>query len=225
MLGSADPHRFRKTVAGACMIVAPALGLIGFIVTPGYDSATGKQLLTVAANRDQWFVSELLILLSLVVLVPAVLGLMHMLREREVAFGHAGGALALIGTMSAIGSTAIGMVMWQMSATPANVALINRVEDATGTSVLFYLAVFCLTLGTVALCAGLYRAHAAHPMAILGVAVGSVMAAIGFATSVEWPLVVGYAALLLGLGAIGQMVLNETVEDWEHTPSLAAGAH
>src|SRR4051794_13373708 len=225
MLGSADPHRFRKTVAGACMLVAPALGLIGFIVTPGYDSATHKQLLTVAANRDQWFVSELLILLSLVVLVPAVLGLMHMLREREVAFGHAGGALALLGTMAAIGSTAIGMVMWQMSATAGNVALIDRVQDATGTFVLFSLAVFGLPVGLLALCAGLYRARAAHPMALAAVAIGSVVAAVGFAVSVEWPLIAGYAALLLGLGSIGQMVLNETVEDWEHTPSMAAGAH
>src|SRR4051812_15748519 len=181
MLGSADPHRFRKTVAGTCMLVAPALGLIGFIVTPGYDSATGKQLLTVAANRDQWFVSELLILLSLVVLVPAILGLMHMLREREVAFGHAGGALALIGTMAAIGSTAIGFVMWQMTATVGNAALIERVQDATGTYVLFYLAVFGLTLGMLALCMGLYRAHAAHPVAIGAVALGSVMAVVGFA--------------------------------------------
>ena len=81
------------------------------------------------------------------------------------------------------------------------------------------------SISLLALCAGLYRAHAAHPMAILGIAVGSVMAAIGFAASVEWPLIAGYAALLLGLGAIGQMVLNETVEDWEHTPSLAAGVH
>jgi hypothetical protein len=225
MLGSADPHRFRKTVAGACMLLSPALGLIGFIVSPGYDSATGRQLLTVAANRDQWFVSELLILLSLVAFVPAVLGLMHMLREREVGFGHAGGALGLVGIMAAVGSVAIGMVMWQMAATPANVALINRVEDATGTFVLFYLAVFGLTLGTLALCAGLWRAGAANRMAVAAVAIGSVMAAVGFAASIEWPLVVGYAALLLGLGAIGQMVLNETVEDWEHTPSIAAGAH
>ena len=29
MLGSNDPHRFRKTVAGACMVVPPALGLVG----------------------------------------------------------------------------------------------------------------------------------------------------------------------------------------------------
>src|SRR3954447_22591019 len=159
MLGSADPHRFRKTVAGACMLVSPALGLVGFIVSPGYHSGAGAQLATVAAHRDQWFISELLILLSLVTLVPALLGLMHMLREREVAFGHLGGALALIGTMAAMGSTAIGMVMWQMTATAAMADLVNRVQDTTGTAVLFYGAVFCLTAGMLVLCLGLWRAH------------------------------------------------------------------
>jgi hypothetical protein len=225
MLGSADPHRFRKTVAGACMLVAPALGLVGFIVSPGYHSGAGSQLATIAAHRDQWFISELLICLSLVTLVPAVLGLMHMLREREVAMGHLGGALALIGTMAAMGSTAIAMVMWQMTATPAMADLVNRVQDTTGTFVLFFLGVFCLTAGMLALCAGLWRAHAAHPVAIGLVAVGSAAAVIGFAANEQWVLIASYGALLLGLGAIGQMVLNETVEDWEHTPTLAAGAH
>ncbi len=224
MLGSTDPHRFRKTVAGACMLVSPALGLVGFILSPGYHSGAGAQLATIAGNRDQWFVSELLIMLSLVTLVPAVLGLMHMLREREVAYGHLGGALGLIGTMAAVGTTAIAMVMWQMTATPAMADLVNRVQDTTGTRVLFYFGVFCLTAGTVVLCLGLWRAEAVHRAATGLVAVGSIVAAVGFAASTMWLLIAGYAALLLGLGAIGQMVLNETVEDWEHTPRLAAGA-
>jgi uncharacterized membrane protein len=225
MLGSNDPHRFRKTVAGACMVLSPALGLVGFIVAPGYHSGAGSQLATVAAHRDQWFISELLILLSLVAFVPAVLGLMHMLREREVASGHLGGALGLVGIMAAVGSTAIGMVMWQMTATPAMAALVNRVQDTTGTFVLFFLGVFCLTAGMVVLCAGLWRAHATHPIATGLVALGSVVAAVGFAANEQWLLIASYAMLLAGLGAIGQMVLNETVEDWEHTPSVAAGAH
>jgi hypothetical protein len=224
MMGSTDPHRFRKTVAGVCMLVAPALGLIGFIVSPGYDADARDQLLTVAANRDQWFVSELLILLSLVALVPAILGLMHMLREREVAFGHLGGALALVGSLAAVGSTAMGFVVWQMTATPQMVALLNRVQDTTGTFVLFTLGVFCLTAGVVVLSLGLMRARAVHPASAGLLAVGAVVAVIGFAASAAWLLIAGYAAMLLGLGTIGQMVLNETVEDWEHTPTLAARA-
>jgi hypothetical protein len=221
MMGSTDPHRFRKTVAGACMLVAPALGLVGFIVSPGIHSGAGAQLATVAAHRDQWFLSELLILLSLVALVPAVLGLMHMLREREVAYGHLGGALALIGTMAAIGATAFDFVMWRMPNTAAMASVVHSFEHTTGTFVLFDVGVFALTLGLVALCVGLIRASAVS-MAPAGlVAFGSIVAAVGFAATTAWLLIAGYAALMVGLGLIGQMVLNETVEDWEHTPRLA----
>src|SRR3954464_1009080 len=136
MFGSHDPHRFRKTVAGACMMAAPALGLVGFIVSPGLDADAGAQLATVAAHRDQWLISELLVMAGLVALVPAILGLMHMLREREAGLGHAGGALAMLGTLAAVGSTAIAFVVWQMASPDAG--LLNRVDDTTGTFVLFF---------------------------------------------------------------------------------------
>jgi hypothetical protein len=221
MMGSADPHRFRKTVAGVCMLVAPALGLVGLIVSPGFHSGAAQQLATVAAHRDQWFVSELLILLSLVALVPAILGLMHMLREREVAYGHLGGGVALLGTMAAIGASGFDFAMWRMPATPQMAAVVHSFEHTTGTYVLFFLGTLCLAVGLIALAVGLIRASAAG-MATAGlVAAGSLVAAVGFAATTTWLMIAGYAALMVGLGLIGQMVLNETVEDWEHTPRLA----
>jgi len=222
-MGSHDPHRFRKTVAGACMMAAPALGLVGFIVSPGLDSEARGQLATVAAHRDQWFISETLVLASLVLLVPAILGLMHMLREREAGLGHLGGGLAMIGTLAAVGSSAIAFVVWQMAAGDAD--LLNRVNDTTGTFVLFTLAVFALPAGLVLLAFGLVRAHAVQRNLAACVAVGAIVAAVGFAAATMWMLIAGYALLMVGLGLIGHMVLGETVEDWEHTPTLAAGAH
>ena len=49
-------------------------------------------------------------------MVPAVLGLMHMLRERQVAFGHVGGGLAMLGLLAFTGIVAMELVMWQMAA-------------------------------------------------------------------------------------------------------------
>src|SRR5204863_2765807 len=119
MFGSHDPHRFWKTVAGACMMAAPALGLVGFIVSPGLDAHAGGQLATVAAHRDQWLISELLVMAGLVALVPAILGLMHMLREREVTLGHSRGALAMLGSLAAVGLSAIAMVVLQTAGASA----------------------------------------------------------------------------------------------------------
>jgi hypothetical protein len=51
------------------------------------------------SNPDTGSLEQMLLVAGLVLMVPAVLGLMHMLREREVAFGHVGGAVALIGLL------------------------------------------------------------------------------------------------------------------------------
>ena len=44
--------------------------------------------------------AHLVLLASVVLALPAVLGLMHMLRERMAAYGHIGGALALPGLLA-----------------------------------------------------------------------------------------------------------------------------
>ena len=95
-----DSHHFRKTIAGMCMIGAPLLLLVGMIIHPERKSDVGDQLAVIADNTDAWFAAHLIVLVALVLAVPAVLGLMHMLREREVAFGHIGGALAMVGILA-----------------------------------------------------------------------------------------------------------------------------
>jgi hypothetical protein len=57
----------------------------------------------------------MLVLISIVLAVPATLGLMHMLRERHVAAGHVGGGLALVGLLAFTGVTAVQLVVWQMA--------------------------------------------------------------------------------------------------------------
>ena len=94
MMTLSDAHGFRKAVAGICMLLAPLAFLAAAIVTPTIDSThEGAILRGVASNPDRFYIATLLIIISIVFLVPAVLGLMHMLRERRVAWGHAGGAL------------------------------------------------------------------------------------------------------------------------------------
>src|SRR5436309_2593295 len=99
MFGVSDAHHFRKMVAGFCMVVAPLFALAGFIVHPAVHTNESAQLSVVSAHMDRWYLANLLLFVSVVLAVPAALGLMHMLREREVAFGHVGGGLALMGLM------------------------------------------------------------------------------------------------------------------------------
>src|SRR3712207_1421121 len=108
-----DSHHFRKTIAGMCMIAAPVLLLVGMVIHPERKDDVGAQLGVVADNMDAWFAAHLILVISLVLAVPAVLGLMHMLREREVALGHVGGGLAMVGLLATTGVVAIdGFVGW-----------------------------------------------------------------------------------------------------------------
>jgi hypothetical protein len=50
------------------------------------------------------------------------------------------------------------------------------------------------------------------------VAVGALVFGFAIAVAMNWLTIVAAAFLVVGLGAIGRMVLRETDEAWEHTP-------
>src|SRR3712207_7166760 len=53
-----------------------------------------------AADADRTLISALLSLAAVALMIGAVMGLMHMLRERMVSFGHIGGGMALLGLVA-----------------------------------------------------------------------------------------------------------------------------
>jgi hypothetical protein len=216
-----DAHHFRKMVAGACMVVAPLVLLVAMVIHPASDMDEATQVATIANNLDAWYVAHLLALVSIALMVPAVLGLMHMLREREVAFGHVGGGLAMLGLLAFAGIIGMELVLWQMVAggsTREAVALLERLNETAGIVIPFVVMSFGFSLGLACLAIGLYRARVVQSWMAVSVAVGAVLLGIAFATAMNWLAIVAAAFLVVGLGAIGRMVLRETDEAWEHTP-------
>ena|SRR5918992_3917523 len=225
MFSLSDPHHFRKMVAGLCMIAAPLLMLVAAVITPVYETDVGKQLAAVAGDADRFYIASLATLVALILLVPAILGLMHMLREREVAYGHLGGGLALLGSFLVMAIMGIQLVVWQMVAGGADraemIALLDRVNDTTGIVVPLFILSFAFALGFAILAAGLYRARAVHPWMAILIAAGGVMLPIGATIASEVVVSLGAVALLVGLGFTGWRVLMEPDSDWEHTPEVS----
>lgn len=219
-----DSHHFRKTVAGMCMIGAPLLLVVGAIVHPESKTDVADQLAVISANMDEWYVAHLILAISLVLAVPAVLGLMHMLREKEVAYGHLGGGLALVGLLATTGIVAMeGFVGWQAGAATggdqaAMTALFERVTDTTGIVIPFFVMSFGFTVGMLFLAAGLYRARAVQSWTAAMLGVGSIVFAVGSSMAEDTVAIIGAAVLLVGFFQVGRMVLSESDEDWEHTP-------
>ena len=223
MFKVSDPHHFRKTIAGLCMVTTPLVLLVAMIVHPERRTDEGAQLAVIAGDLDAWFASHLMVLVAIVLAVPAVLGLMHMLREREVAYGHIGGGLAMLGLIATTGIVTIdGFVGWQAAQGGADqsqmTALFERMYDSAGVVIPFFVMALLFAVGMVALSMGLYRARVVQSYTALFIAAAAVMIAISGPAASGVLAILGSAFLLVGLGSVGRMVLSETDEEWEHTP-------
>jgi hypothetical protein len=216
-----DAHHSRKLLAGACMVVAPILLLVATVIHPASDMDEATQVATIADNLDAWYTAHLIALVSIVVMVPALLGLMHMLSERQVALGHIGGGLAMIGLLALVGIVAMEIVMWQLVSEgdrAAAVTLLQALQESAGFLIPFALMSFGFAIGMALLAVGLYRARAVQSWMAVCVGVGAILFGFGIATAMNWLTIVAAAFLVVGLGSIGRMVLRETDEAWEHTP-------
>src|SRR3954451_13375903 len=192
MFGISDAHHFRKMVAGFCMVFAPLCMLVGFIVDPDASYA--------------------FLFLGAVLMVPAALGLMHMLREREVASGHLGGGLSLIGLMGMAGL--IGMDVGGAT------DLLDRVDHLSGVGTWMFVATMGFGLGMALLGVGLFRAHAVPSWTAACLMVGGIAFDVALLPSSAGIAIAAAAAMLAGVGATGLMVWRESDDAWEHTPAL-----
>src|SRR5918997_1700067 len=162
-----DAHHFRKMVAGACMVAAPVVLLVAMVIHPASDMDEATQVATIADNLDTWYVAHLLAFVAIVLMVPALLGLLN---------------------------------------------------ETAGIVIPFVLLSFGFSLGLATLAVGLYRARAVQSWMAVFVGIGAILFGFAVATAMNWLAIVAAAFLLVGLGAIGRMVLRETDEAWEHTP-------
>jgi hypothetical protein len=93
--GLLDTANFRRTLAGICLIIQPFLNLISVAISPGPSTDTSEQLAMIGAHPTRFLIAYLLDLLWLFLLIPAVLGLVHLLRGGGAVLGHIGGGLVL----------------------------------------------------------------------------------------------------------------------------------
>jgi hypothetical protein len=226
-----DAQHFRRMLAGTCMIAAPLVLLASSIVAPSVSSTKeGPILQAIGDHPDRFYLSTVLLIVGVVLLVPAVLGLMHLLREKRAALAHVGGGLTMVGVLTFMLFGGISLVQWQMVRGGADrgqmVSLLHRFDHTAGTQVFLYFSL-AFTIGLIVLAAGLYWARLVHwgPSALL--AVGAVVLQVAIISNRSWLFIVATAILFVGLATIGWMILTETDEAWEHPPETHGllGAH
>jgi hypothetical protein len=213
-----DSHHFRKLVAGTCMVLAPLFLLASAIIHPETGTSATSQALAIATSPDAWYLAHILGLVSIVLAVPAVLGFMHMLRDKHAVEGHVGGALALVGLLAFVGIVAMELTFWQGGAPAATAVLIDRTMETAGLFIPFYVMSFGFAAGMLVLASGLYAARAVHPAMAACLALGGAGIAVAFPLAAGWLMILAAAFLAIGFGTTGMMVLNETDAEWVETP-------
>jgi hypothetical protein len=220
-MGFSDSQHLRKMVAGVCMALAPLTFLVAAVVSPKLETTAGKQLGVAADHLDRFYISNLLAMIGLILFVPAVLGLMHMLRERRASYGALGGGLTMLGLLASLVACGVGFATWQMASDgvqPADVSAMHGLLNTAGAVVPVYVLGMVGAVGAVVLGAGLYLARVVDWWMALFFAAGIVCINVAFPAGLLALLIVGAALTLVGLGSMGLMVLRESDADWEHTP-------
>lgn len=217
-------HRTHRWIAGVGMVLTPLLLLVSAIVQPDLKSGELNQLVVISGNLDAWYTSQAIALAALAVSVPAILGLMHMLRERRWAMGAVGGGLALLGVVFATGTVALSLVQWQLMRfgvpIPSAAAIIHDLKTTAGMQIPFLILPFAFALGMAVLALGLAVSRAANPLMATCIGLGAIGVLVGYGIASVTLVIIAAAVLLVGLATTGLLVLRETDAEWEHTPEI-----
>ena len=223
MLKITDANNFRRSVAGLCLIAAPLVGLVGALLTPQYTGDLGAELSAISAQTERWLVSDFLNLLSFFLMIPAVLGILHLLRHRAVALGHIGAALTLLGLFfhgAIIGFALVSVPLVESGLERTEmVAFAERMYE--GPAFIMILAPFIgFYLGLIFLAVALWRAKVV-PIWSAGLIVVGLLSEFFGSDALSPELM--FALLLVSLGWLGLKVLRMPDAQWAGASTVTPG--
>lgn len=221
-----DPTRFRRNVAGACLIAGPLLILIASIFAPTPTGAETEEYVSgVADNPGRQQVTSLLYYFGFALLVPGMVGVVHLLRARAVALGHIAGALFFLGVvgLAALSLTGIPDISITENAGPEEaVTIIDGIEDYAGAIAFIIVTLAGIALGLILLGLAAWRGGLAP--AWLPVVI--VLAVAGLVVGERAGEVIANALLLVAFGFLGWRILSMSDAEWErpHGEAVAPAA-
>ncbi len=220
MLKIWEADNFRRTLAGLCLIAAPLVLLLALLLHPG-EVGTGVQ--TEAEYPGRVLATNLLIVLSSVLFVPALVGLLRVIRGRGVVLVHVGVGLALIGVIghavwAGFQIILVGMVQSGVDQEQLSAMVENGPPNAGFVAVLLmFLAGFFL--GLIFIATSLWRSRIVPRWAAVCIALVPIFDFLP--TDNKALFLIGPALAVVGFGTIGLKLLAMSDADWarERTPS------
>jgi hypothetical protein len=207
-----DPRSLPRLVNGWSLVLGPLFLLASALASPPLKSTESATIAEIAHHPDRWYWFALFTTIGSILLVPALFGVMGLLRERTPWLANLGGGLAQLGVLVAIGDSMTQLLIWKMGspgADPAQMAaLARRYDDAAGASLVFTIGGLALLVGCVLLAIGVWRTRVAPRWAAVGLPLGAVLNVAGFSAASTPLLIVSCVVLVVALGAVGRVVLE-----------------
>jgi hypothetical protein len=209
-----DPRSLPRLAIGSSLVLAPLAYLVSSIASPPLHASDAASLAEVARHPERFYVYAIFITIGTMLLVPAFVGLMQLLRERAPWLGYVGGGLAGFGILVAVGDSMTELMFWQMGASGADrdqmVALAHRYDTATGASLIFTVGGVATIVGIVLVGVGLWRARVVPAWAALCIPAGGILNIVGFSVHSVAILIASSVVLLGGLGRVAPAFLGRT---------------
>jgi hypothetical protein len=210
-----------RAAAMASLITAPLLGLVAACAWPPLRTGERAQIAAIAAQPGRWYVFSLFILLSSIMLVPAVLALMRLLGRTRPVWALIAGSLAGLGVLIGIGDSATQLVFWQMGTPGASLdqmaALATRYNSAPGAALIFMIGGLATLCGTLLLAAGLWRTHAIPAWTALAFPAATIANIAGLSANSVPITIISFALLLAAFARIAVTV--RTSPAWAQSPT------
>lgn len=217
---------YRRTVGGACLVLAPVLFAAAELLGPEPSGSAAAQLAAFEQHRTGLVTSALLQLLMAMVFVTGLFALLHKIRGRGVVWGHIGGALMMYGlVVTHAGLGGVNLVLAEMAKPGMNRAAMVQLldsfqhEHANGALAIGHLV---FVLGLILVGVALWRARLGPLWAALAVILFPVSdIALGM-TGVD-DLVAGIvsnAFSVIGFGAIGLRLLASSDASWDEPDTV-----
>ena len=171
----------------------------------------------IGAHPTRFLISSFVDLLWVLLLIPAVLGLLHLLRTRGAILGHIGCGFVLVGAVGAAAYRGINLGQLQVveSSLKQGQVLTAFGQPSLGSVVVMLISAIGLVIGYALLAVGLWRTRAA-PRGASGLIVAFlVVDIVGLAAGGnKGVLLVAHTLLLVGLGWIGVKILAMSDAQW-----------
>jgi hypothetical protein len=219
MLKITDANNFRRTVVGLCLIAAPLVLILSGYIDPDPTGGAADLVQTMAEHPERSQAANIVWIISSILFVPALVGLLYLIRDRGVVLVHIGVGLSLI--------AAVGRAVWvgfqivlngliQSGIDPEQLsAVVESGPPNAGFVIVLLMSAGCTFLGMIILAISLWRGRVAPLWVAACIIAAIVWVSIPPLNTIMPQVDIGGALLLVGFGWVGLKVLRMSDADWE----------